>query len=126
MQVTHVTFFVLSTVACLHATETFDFGYSTLSAVVRYGDFVTDTIGDTNVQFTALAMNCIVGFLTASNGKRYYGKRFTDCESLVRMIEDYIAYYNARRLQRNLGILALLESTNSFILQHKKAASVKH
>ena len=114
MQVTHVTFFVLSTVACLHATETFDFGYSTLSVVAKYGDFVTDTIGDINVQFTALAMNCIVGFLTASNGKRYYGKRFTDCESLVWMIKNYIAYYNARRLQRNLGILALMKKHKQF------------
>ena len=69
MQVTHVTFLVLSTVACLHATETFDFGYSTLSAMAKYGDFVTDTIGDANVQFTALAMNCIVGFFNSIKRK---------------------------------------------------------
>ncbi|MBQ1678017.1 MAG: IS3 family transposase, partial [Oscillospiraceae bacterium] len=37
--------------------------------------------------------------------ERYYGRRFTDRESLVRMIENYIVYYNHQRLQRNLGVL---------------------
>ncbi len=37
--------------------------------------------------------------------ERYYGKRFNNRESLVTMIEDYIEYYNTKRLQRNLGIL---------------------
>ena len=30
------------------------------------------------------------------------------------MIEDYIAYYNTRRLQRSLGILALMEKHKQF------------
>lgn len=41
--------------------------------------------------------------------ERYYGKRFTDRESLVQMIEEYIDYYNSKRLQRNLGILTPME-----------------
>lgn len=36
---------------------------------------------------------------------RYYGKHFTDKEILVKIIEDYIDYYNKKRLQKNLGIL---------------------
>ncbi len=34
-----------------------------------------------------------------------YGKRFTDKESLITMIQVYIHYYNNKRLQRNLGVL---------------------
>lgn len=45
------------------------------------------------------------GFWGIIKRERYYGRRFTDRETLVRMIEDYIEYYNTKRLQRNLGIL---------------------
>lgn len=48
------------------------------------------------------------GFWGIIKRERYYGKRFTDCESLVKMITDYIEYYNTKRLQRNLGILTPL------------------
>jgi transposase InsO family protein len=45
------------------------------------------------------------GFWGILKRERYYGNRFTDRETLVKMIEDYINYYNNKRLQRNLGIL---------------------
>ena len=44
------------------------------------------------------------GFWGILKRERYYGKRFTDKETLVKMIEDYIDYYNTKRLQRNLGV----------------------
>ena len=49
------------------------------------------------------------GFWGILKRERYYGKRFTDRESLVKMIEEYITYYNTRRLQRNLGVLTPME-----------------
>lgn len=45
------------------------------------------------------------GFWGILKRERYYGRRFTDRETLVKMVEDYIEYYNTKRLQRNLGIL---------------------
>jgi len=45
------------------------------------------------------------GFWGIIKRERYYGRRFTDRKTLVTMIEDYIEYYNTRRLQRNLGIM---------------------
>ncbi|HCW73199.1 MAG TPA: IS3 family transposase [Clostridiaceae bacterium] len=45
------------------------------------------------------------GFWGIIKRERYYGRRFTDRETLVSMIENYIDYYNTKRLQRNLGIL---------------------
>lgn len=49
------------------------------------------------------------GFWGILKRERYYGKRFTDRESLVRMIENYIVYYNHQRLQRNLGVLTPMQ-----------------
>ena len=49
------------------------------------------------------------GFWGILKRERYYGRRFTDRESLVQMIEEYILYYNTKRLQRNLGILTPME-----------------
>ena len=49
------------------------------------------------------------GFWGIIKRERYYGKRFTDRESLVAMIEEYISYYNNKRLQRNLGVLTPME-----------------
>ncbi|WP_425757333.1 IS3 family transposase [Ihubacter sp. rT4E-8] len=46
--------------------------------------------------------------------ERYYGKKFTDRDSLVAMIEDYIEYYN-KRLQRKLGVLTPLEKHQSYL-----------
>lgn len=54
------------------------------------------------------------GFWGILKRERYYGKRFTDRETLVKMIEDYIEYYNTRRLQRNLGILTPYEKHNQY------------
>ena len=49
------------------------------------------------------------GFWGMLKRERYYGKRFTSKTSLVEMIEDYIVYYNTRRLQRKLGVLTPFE-----------------
>lgn len=37
------------------------------------------------------------------------GRRFTSKQELVQMIENYIRYYNTRRVQRNLGVLTPME-----------------
>lgn len=50
------------------------------------------------------------GFWGILKRERYYGRRFASREELVRMIQDYIAYYNFRRLQRGLGILTPMEA----------------
>lgn len=54
------------------------------------------------------------GFWGILKRERYYGKRFTDRESLVKMIEEYITYYNTKRLQRSLGILTPIEKHEQF------------
>ena len=54
------------------------------------------------------------GFWGILKRERYYGKRFTSRDSLVKMIEDYILYYNTKRLQRNLGILTPMEKHEQF------------
>ena len=38
------------------------------------------------------------GFWGILKRERYYGKRFIDRVTLVRMIEEYIDYYNNKRL----------------------------
>ena len=55
------------------------------------------------------------GFWGVLKRERYYGKRFTDKESLVKMIEDYIYYYNNKRLQRNLGVLTPMEKYQIYL-----------
>lgn len=54
------------------------------------------------------------GFWGILKRERYYGRRFTDRESLVSMIETYIEYYNNKRLQRNLGVLTPMEKHKSY------------
>ena len=54
------------------------------------------------------------GFWGILKRERYYGRRFLDRTSLVKMIEDYISYYNNRRLQRNLGVLTPMEKHNQY------------
>ena len=49
------------------------------------------------------------GFWGILKRERYYGRRFTSREELLHMIENYIDYYNSKRLQRGLGILTPLE-----------------
>ena len=55
------------------------------------------------------------GFWGILKRERYYGKRFTDRESLVAMIEEYINYYNNKRLQRNLGVLTPMEKHEIYL-----------
>lgn len=55
------------------------------------------------------------GFWGILKRERYYGKRFTDRETLVKMIEDYIEYYNNKRLQRNLGVLTPMEKYEQYL-----------
>jgi transposase InsO family protein len=56
------------------------------------------------------------GFWGILKRERYYGKRFADKESLVSMIENYIEYYNNKRLQRNLGVLTPMEKHNNYLM----------
>lgn len=51
------------------------------------------------------------GFWGILKRERYYGKRFTNKQALIQMIEDYIRYYNTRRVQRNLGVLTPVDSS---------------
>ena len=55
------------------------------------------------------------GFWGILKRERYYGKRFTDKETLIKMIEDYIDYYNNKRLQRNLGVLTPMEKHEIYL-----------
>ena len=56
----------------------------------------------------------MAGYWGILKRERYYGKRFTDRESLVKMIEEYITYYNTKRLQRRLGVLTPIEKHEQF------------
>lgn len=49
------------------------------------------------------------GFWGILKRERYYGKRFSSKQELIQMIEEYIHYYNTRRVQRKLGILTPME-----------------
>ena len=55
------------------------------------------------------------GFWGIIKRERYYGKRFTSRESMVEMIENYIRYYNNKRLQRNLGVLTPMEKHEMYL-----------
>ena len=55
------------------------------------------------------------GFWGILKRERYYGNRFTARDSLVKMIEDYIEYYNTRRLQRKLGVLTPFEKHEQYL-----------
>ena len=64
------------------------------------------------------------GFWGILKRERYYGKRFTDRGTLVKMIEDYIDYYNNKRLQRNLGILTPMENMKFTCKLHKNCQQI--
>ena len=49
------------------------------------------------------------GFWGILKRERYYGRRFTSREQLVKMIQEYITYYNFHRLQRGLGVRTPME-----------------
>ena len=55
------------------------------------------------------------GFWGILKREQYYGRRFTSREELVKMIEDYIAYYNTGRLQRGLGVLTPFEKHEQYL-----------
>ncbi|NOV59454.1 transposase InsO family protein [Clostridium beijerinckii] len=55
------------------------------------------------------------GFWGIIKRERYYGKQFTDKMYLVKMIEEYIDYYNNIRLQRNLGVLTPMEKHEIYL-----------
>ena len=55
------------------------------------------------------------GFWGILKRECYYGRRFTNKESLILMIQSYIHYYNTRRVQRNLGVLTPFEKHNLFL-----------
>ncbi len=55
------------------------------------------------------------GFWGILKRERYYGKRFISKKKLVDMIENYIRYYNYRRVQRNLGILTPMEKHDLYL-----------
>lgn len=55
------------------------------------------------------------GFWGIIKRERYYSRRFTDKNTLISMIEDYIEYYNNKRLQRNLGVLTPMEKHNNYL-----------
>lgn len=54
------------------------------------------------------------GFWGILKRERYYGKRFTSKKELFDMIENYIRYYNHRRVQRRLGVLTPIEKNNLY------------
>lgn len=54
------------------------------------------------------------GFWGILKRERYYGRRFTSKQELVRMIESYIRYYNTCRVQRHLGRLTPMEKHELF------------
>ena len=56
------------------------------------------------------------GFWGIIKRERYYGKRYTDRQTLVEMIEEYIEYYNNKRLQRKLGVLTPMEKHNNYLM----------
>ena len=49
------------------------------------------------------------GFWGILKRERYYSRRFTSKRELVQMIQQYIRYYNTKRVQRNLGVLTPME-----------------
>ena len=56
------------------------------------------------------------GFWGILKRERYYGRRFTSRNELVSMIENYITYYNNRRVQRNLGVLTPMEKHEYYLM----------
>ena len=56
------------------------------------------------------------GFWGILKRERYYGRRYLSREELVQMIENYITYYNNRRVQRNLGVLTPMEKHENYLM----------
>ena len=64
------------------------------------------------------------GFWGILKRERYYGKRFYSKKALVDMIENFIRYYNTRRVQRKLGVLTPILSRKTALL-HKSTCPVR-
>lgn len=56
------------------------------------------------------------GFWGMLKREKYYGRKFKDRESLIFMIEDYIDYYNNKRLQRKLGVMSPIEKYSEYLI----------
>ena len=56
------------------------------------------------------------GFWGILKREKYYGKRFTSRADLVSAIENYIAYYNTGRIQRNLHLMTPAEYHEQYYL----------
>ena len=65
------------------------------------------------------------GFWGILKRERYYGRRFTSREELVKMIEDYIAYYNTGRLQRGLGVLTPFEKHKQYLVLTERCKNTR-
>ena len=55
------------------------------------------------------------GFWGIMKRECYYGRRFSSKRELTQIIQHYIHYYNTRRVQRNLGILTLVEKHELYL-----------
>ena len=55
------------------------------------------------------------GFWGILKRECYYGRHFSSKRELVQIIQNYIRYYNTRRVQRGLGILTLMEKHGLFL-----------
>lgn len=56
------------------------------------------------------------GFWGILKRETYYGRRFTSREDLICAIEDYISYYNTRRIQRKLQLMTPVEYHEQYYL----------
>lgn len=56
------------------------------------------------------------GFWGIIKRERYYGHRFTNRNALADMINDYIEYYNSKRLQRGLGVKTPKEKHEDYLM----------
>lgn len=54
------------------------------------------------------------GFWRMLKQEKYYGKKFTSREEQIKMIEDYIHYYNNSCYQRELHLLTPIEYHNQY------------
>lgn len=66
------------------------------------------------------------GFWGILKRESYYGRKFTSKGSLVSMIENYIDYYNNKRIMRGLGrrtpVAYNIYITSNMLLEHKNSA----
>lgn len=55
---------------------------------------------------------------------RLYGRKFTDKTSIIKMIEEYMGYYNNKRLQGNLGVQTPTRKHEMYFRQRKTASGL--